>query len=720
METSCEQGNSSRVGVATSEAAQAALVEGRSAVEGRLAGAIERTRDWLLARQYQDGHWEAELEGDSILQSEYILLLAFLGREGSEPAQAAARTLLAQQNAEGSWGQYPGSAIDISASVKAYFALKLTGHDPQSEPLVRARQSILAHGGADAVNSFTRFYLAILGQIPYECCPAVPPELVLLPKWFPIHLYRMSAWSRTIVVPLTLISALEPVRPVSATQGIRELFHRDPLDWPPLRCPGLAGGRGLLSWDRFFRGVNRTWKLLQKYRVLPLRKRAIAAARRWMIDRFKGSDGLGAIFPPMIWSIIALRALGYDDSSPELNYCYERLEGLILRTGETLRLQPCKSPVWDTALTLRALSASGLAADDPAVQRGVHWLLDRQIERPGDWCETVRSDGAGWCFEHENDFYPDLDDTAMAALALVEQYAPAQRSTLTAPASAERPTGPAAGESASEANLPRVAAALDRAQQWMLAMQNRDGGWGAFDKDNDAQFLCYVPFADHNAMIDPSTPDLAARVLEALGALGQRVGNPAVDRTVAYLRAAQEPDGCWFGRWGVNYTYGAWQTLVGLCAVGVPTHDSAVKACASWLLAHQQPCGGWGESADSYLDPALRGQGTPTASQTAWAVLGLLAAGLADHSAVTRGVQWLLDRQRADGGWDEAEFTGTGFPLVFYLKYHYYPIYFPLLALANYSRSIGAPSATELISRAAHSVETTDSLSGNGQLQACD
>jgi squalene-hopene/tetraprenyl-beta-curcumene cyclase len=660
-------------------------------VSWELERALARTREWLLDHQHADGHWCAELEGDTILESEFILLLAFLDQHESETARKTARYLLKTQRADGGWSTYPGGPVDTSVSVKAYFALKLTGHDPDSEPLARARAAIHAHGGADAVNSFTRYYLALLGQISYDYCPAVPPEAVLLPRWAPINLYKISAWSRTIIVPLSIISAYRPVTKIDARLGISELFQQPPHRWPALRSPGYRGRTGLLSWDQFFRTVDRGLKLCQRRGWLPLRRRALAAAENWLLDRFVGSEGLGAIFPPMIWSLVALRCLGYSDDSPQMQYCIAHLRGLMLEEDETVRLQPCKSPVWDTALCLRALAAAGVGSEHAASRRAAQWLLDREVRREGDWAQTVRGQAGGWCFEYANEFYPDVDDTTMVVMALAGQVDSAGSTT--------DPLGPsvqlvqhrsAANLSAARSHvraLDRLAGATSRAVEWVLSMQNRDGGWGAFDRDNDAEFLCRVPFADHNAMIDPSTPDLTGRALEMLGTLGRRVGEGPVDRGVAYLRRTQEPDGGWFGRWGVNYIYGTWQALSGLAAVGVPWNDLAVVAGVNWLLEHQQPSGGWGETPESYARPELRGRGPVTASQTAWALLGLMAAGYTDQPAVARGVQWLLSTQREDGTWDEPEFTGTGFPQVFYLRYHYYPIYFPLLALSKWARA---------------------------------
>jgi squalene-hopene/tetraprenyl-beta-curcumene cyclase len=655
----------------------------------RLPAAIRRTRQWLLAQQDPQGFWCAELEGDTILESETILLWAFLGREQSDQARRAAAYIIEKQLPGGGWAMYPGGPMETSGSVKAYFALKLTGHDPSLEYMQRARRAILAHGGADAVNSFTRFYLALLGQIPYDQCPAVPPEAVLLPRWFPINLYAISSWSRGMVVPLSIVSALQPVRAIDPRYGIRELFLKSPENWPPLRCPGLGGSTALLSWDRFFRGVDGLFKWCQHNGVLPLRRRALAAARQWILDHMAHSDGVGAIYPPIVWCIVALRALGYSDDSPEVQYGCRQLDELMLEDPDwgTLRLQPCKSPVWDTAIALRALTAAGVAEDHPALKGATQWLLDKEVTRPGDWAMTAPTQPGGWYFEHHNEFYPDCDDTAMVLMALESVRCRDE--------------------------------AVGRGLNWLLAMQNDDGGWGAFDRNNHRQFLCYVPFADHNAMIDPSTADLTGRVLEALARFGYHVGSVPVDRGLAYLRRGQEADGSWYGRWGVNYIYGTWQALTGLRAVGVPADDPAVVAGVNWLLACQQPCGGWGESADSYADPQLRGQGPVTASQTAWALLGLIAAGAYEHPAVLRGLRWLLQSQCDDGTWEEREFTGTGFPRVFYLRYHYYRVYFPLLALARWAHVSGVEVAAGDCPNFRASENGTVPLGDTPQLHVC-
>jgi squalene-hopene/tetraprenyl-beta-curcumene cyclase len=634
------------------------------------------TTDWLRQRQAADGHWRGPLEGDTILESEYLLLLAWADRLTGPVVAAAARRILAEQLPAGGWAIYPGGPVDVSASVKAYLALKLTGHDPNSPPLRRARAAIAAAGGPGAVNSFTKFYLALLGQMPYSACPAVPPEMVLLPDWFPVNLHRVSAWSRTMIVPLSLMWAFKPARRIPPARGMAELFADSPAAIPPVRQGG---------WAVFFRGVDRVMKACEAVGFVPLRARAVQACRRWMLERLDGSDGLGAIFPPIVWSIIGLRALGCDDDSPEVQEGWRQLERLVEREPDgSVRVEPCRSPVWDTAITVIGLMEAAVlpghatpAADRVAAARGVDWLLANELRQAGDWTRGLphaeQVPPSGWCFQYANRFYPDVDDTAMVLVALATW----RRESLP-------DDQPAARRRAA-----RVDAAIARARRWLEAMQSADGGWGAFDRDNDMELLCKVPFADHNAMIDPSTPDIAGRVLEAFGKTGWRVGHPAVDRGVAYLRRTQQATGCWFGRWGVNYIYGTWQALEGLRAVGIRSDDPLVSRAAEWLEACQQRDGGWGESPESYADPDLAGVGPVTASQTAWAIKGLVAAGRADSTAVAQGIRWLADRQEPDGSWEQREFTGTGFPLVFYLRYHYYPISFPLLAVARVAAATG-------------------------------
>jgi squalene-hopene/tetraprenyl-beta-curcumene cyclase len=625
-----------------------------------LRAAIDRSARLLLSRQALDGHWVGELQGDTILESEYILLLAFLRRERSEPVAKAARYILQQQLPEGGWNNYPEGPADLSVSVKAYFALKLAGHDPEADYMVRAREVIRSLGGAARCNSFTKFYLALLGQFPYANCPAVPPEMMFLPKWAYFNIYAMSSWTRTIVIPLSIFYAHKPVRKLSPELGIRELFLEPPEK--PL-WPHPPTGR-LLTWTNFFLLLDHLIKQVEILGLGPLRSRAVNRAAEWMRERFAKSDGLGAIFPPMIYTVVSLRCLGYADDSPEMRWALKQLADLMIEENGTIRLQPCFSPVWDTALALIALADAGVENDSATVINGVRWLQEREVRCRGDWSITnPHLEPAGWFFEYRNAFYPDTDDTAMALMALARTVGSGQW---------------AVGSQATERGL-----------RWLLGMQNDDGGWAAFDRNVDRELLTKIPFADHNAMLDPSCPDITARALEALGHHGYRVGHPAVDRAVAFLQKTQEPDGCWWGRWGVNYIYGTWQVVQGLWRVGFDMADPIVCRAVAWLQKVQQQDGGWGETCRSYDDPSLAGKGTPTASQTAWAILGQLAAGAGHSKSVRAGIDYLLATQKPDGNWQEDHFTGTGFPKVFYLKYHLYSLYFPLMALARYAQAQG-------------------------------
>jgi squalene-hopene/tetraprenyl-beta-curcumene cyclase len=616
---------------------------------GRLHEAVERGREGLLERQRPDGHWVGELEGDSILESEYVLLMAFLGREREEKVRKAAVYLLRQQTAGGGWSIYPGGPPEVSATVKAYLALKIAGHPADTPHMRRAAAVIRSLGGPARCNSFTKFYLALLGQISYDHCPAVPPELVLLPRWCYFNIYAMSAWSRTILVPLSIVSAYKPVRTLPAEQGIGELFE------PAEKLPS----HGRFTWANFFLMVDAVLKRCERWGLTPFRRLALKRAVAWVREHYEDSDGVGAIFPPMVYNVIVLRCLGVADDDSEMLWAMKQLDDLMIEEDGAIRLQPCKSPVWDTALTLIGLADAGLAAGSEEVRRAVDWLEMKEVRRRGDWGLTNPRLGAGgWFFEYNNALYPDTDDTAMVLIALARH------------GRGDRP-------------------AARRGVSWLLGMQNSDGGWAAFDRDINREVLTKVPFADHNAMLDPSCPDITARALEALGHYGHRPGDPQVDRALRFLARTQEPHGGWPGRWGVNYVYGTWQVLAGLRSIGFDMLEPMVRRAVDWLKQVQQPCGGWGESCASYDDPSLAGQGTPTASQTAWALLGLIAAGEAHSPEVRAGAQYLLETQGPDGAWPEGPFTGTGFPRVFYLKYHLYPVYFPLMALARYHTAGG-------------------------------
>ena len=659
-----------------------------ASILARLAPGVARTRDHLLSLQHPDGHWCAELQGDTILESEYILLLTFLGQGQSDRAKECAAYMLDQQCDHGGWAMFPGGPIEISGSVKAYLALKITGHDPQSDYMVRAREAILRAGGMEQVNSFTRYYLAMLGVIPYSLCPAVPPEMILLPLWAPFNIYEMSSWSRTIVVPLSLLWACQPKTTLPPEHQIDELYAT-PAKTLPRTIGGVnhEGSRGWLNWTKFFQQVDRLIKFGEGLGIKPFRKRAIRLCEQWILDRLKMSDGLGAIFPPIVWTIIGLRCLGYKDDCEIIQQQMRELDKLCIRENDKVRLQPCFSPVWDSIISIIALRDAGVSRHDPAIRKAIDWVLSKEVKHPGDWSlNHPNVEPGGWYFEFNNEFYPDIDDTCMTLIAFGKCLPEGVGREWTMEVFDEPKTGTPvrqtseipvvfSGRSATaekaiaelEAAAPMVNA-IRRGVRWLKSMQSSDGGWGAFDADNTREVLTKVPFADHNAMIDPSTSDITARVLESFAGLGIPADSAIHKRAFDFIWNDQQPDHCWYGRWGVNYLYGTWQVLVGLIANGVPTDDPRLRKAVDWLKAKQQPCGGWGETARSYDDPSLRGTGIPTASQTAWALLGLLAAGEAESAAVQRGVDYLLSTQQPDGTWNETEFTGTGFPRVFYLR----------------------------------------------------
>ncbi|HEV3435954.1 MAG TPA: squalene--hopene cyclase [Gemmata sp.] len=630
-----------------------------------VAAAMDRGRTGLIARQNPDGHWVGELEGDTILESEFILLLAFLGKHDDPRVKRAANYLRTKQLSVGGWPNYPGGPAEVSVSVKAYFALKIAGDSATEPHMVRAAEVIRNLGGAEATNSFTRFYLALLGQLPYAACPSVPVELMLLPRWFFFNIYAMSAWSRTIFVPLSVVDAFKPVTRLPESMHIRELFL-DPPETP--RWPAKPTKKWF-SWTNFFLGIDWILKKLGQFRLTPFRQFAARKAVAWMQERCQESDGLGAIFPPIIYHAVVLKCLGASDDDPEMRWVLKQLDDLGIEEGEALRLQPCLSPVWDTALSLIGLADTGQRGDSEETVSAVSWLLNKEVRQSGDWAKTVRGvEPGGWFFEYRNAPYPDIDDTAMVLIALAR---------------------------AGHATRTIAQPAIHRALNWLAAMQNSDGGWAAFDRNINNEILTKVPFADHNAMLDPSCPDITARVLEALSHYGYRVGQKPVDVAVRFILAHQEESGAWFGRWGVNYIYGTWQVLVGLAAIGFDMNAMVVRRAVRWLKESQNADGGWGECCRSYDEPELAGRGESTASQTAWVLLGLIAAGEIESPEVRVGVEYLVGTQNIDGGWSEEPFTGTGFPRVFYLKYHMYPVYFPLMALSRYSQRITHRQAIE-------------------------
>ena len=635
--------------------------------------------------QHADGHWCAVLEGDSILESEYLLMKFILGQEhasmadgrGAEVLNRIAESLRRQQRADGSWGQYPGSGIDVSATVKAYFALKLMGDDLESPHMCSARDQVLSHGGAEQCNSFSNFYLACLGQVSWNAVPAIPPELVLLPQWFYFHLSKVSAWTRTMILPLSIVTTKRPVRALPPECGISELY-RDQRERNRLTSTVDAPA----FWRVFFHSVDRALKWLHPLGGTPFRGTALRRALQWMLRRSSqdgaaATDGLGAIFPPMVYLQIALQAMGWRRSDPVVQRAERDLDALFLEQEADdgtpiITIQPCFSPVWDTGIALYAMTECGLDQHDPSVKAASKWLRSKECRFKGDWADNLarQDDVSGWYFEYNNAFYPDVDDTAMVAMAL--------------------------HRSGGEDNI----AAGRRGVRWLKAMQNEDGGWAAFDRTRHRQILEYIPFADHNAMQDPSCSDITGRILECLSTYGCTTEDAIVRRAIEYVRRTQCADGSWIGRWGVNYIYGTWQALVGPINCGVDRQAEWVQRAGAWVRSVQQQDGSFGESPNSYLDERTKGQGPSTASQTAWAAMTMQAIYGPEDERVQRAVEWLISTQLSEseaadplvnpdgdrpGSWSEPWYTGTGFPKVFYLRYHMYRLYFPIMAVARWS-----------------------------------
>jgi squalene-hopene/tetraprenyl-beta-curcumene cyclase len=622
------------------------------ALAERLNDAIERGVRHLLSLQASEGYWLGELEADTTLESDYIFYLNVIGKAKPERIAKLANYVRRRQLPDGGWNIYYGGPSELNATVKAYVGLQLSGESPDSEQLQRARRRVHELGGLESANSYTRLYLALVGALGWDMAPAVPPELMLLPNWFAINIYEMSSWTRGIVIPLTILYAKKPRFAVNGPIAVDALF----LD-PSRKALAFDWDKELFSWRNFFLALDRGLKLYERLPWKPLRQRALGQAKEWMLAHLDRSDGLAAIYPAMMNSIFALVALGHSPDDPITAREIGELGRFEIEEGETIRMQPCVSPVWDTAIALVALEEAGLPPDHPALIKSADWLLENQITARGDWMLKTRGVlPGGWAFEFRNEWYPDVDDTAFVLMALQRIDYP---------------------------DKTRVENAIRRGLAWLLAMQNDDGGWGAFDHNNDRRFLCHIPFADHNAMIDPSTADVTARVLECLGRFGWPATHPAMQRGVRFLVKDQATEGPWFGRWGVNYVYGTSGVLRALETIQLTAQDYCRRA-VQWLRDVQNSDGGFGESIASYYDSALKGKGTSTASQTAWGLIGLLAGGELGESAILRAVTHLIEQQEANGSWSEDEFTGTGFPCVFYLKYHLYGNYFPLYALARY------------------------------------
>jgi squalene-hopene/tetraprenyl-beta-curcumene cyclase len=618
---------------------------------------IGRATQALLEQQRPDGHWVFELEADATIPSEYVLLVHCLAETPNTELERKIGVYLRRiQSEDGGWPLYHAGATDISATVKAYFALKMIGDSVDAPHMVRAREAILSRGGAGRTNVFTRILLALYGEASWNTVPTIPVELILLPRWFPIHLSKMSYWARTVIVPLLVLSVLKPVARNPRGVHVQELFVQG-VQQPPARAPHQNR-----YWAAFFHWLDVALKRVDSFWPKGLRKRAIERCVAFVTERLNGEDGLGAIYPAMANSIIMFDALGYHDQHPARAIARKSVEKLLVVKDDEAYCQPCVSPIWDTALACHALLEVNSETANAQVQNGLGWLRPRQVlDVKGDWAEErpdVRP--GGWAFQYNNAYYPDLDDTAVVVMAL------------------DRARGP--GRQTAENDI-----AIARGREWVEGLQSHNGGWGAFDADNVYYYLNNIPFADHGALLDPPTADVSARCVGMLAQLGEPLDSTCMTTALAYMANIQEKDGSWFGRWGVNYVYGTWSVLAGLNAAGLSSKDPMIRRAAEWLIAIQNEDGGWGEDCDSYkLDYKGYEPAPSTASQTAWALLGLMAAGEVDHPSVARGIRYLQRTQTDDGLWPQEHYTGGGFPRVFYLRYHGYPKFFPLWAVARY------------------------------------
>jgi squalene-hopene/tetraprenyl-beta-curcumene cyclase len=625
----------------------------------KLDQSIRSATDALLARQQSDGHWVFELEADATIPAEYVLLRHYLG----EPVDAALEQKIAVylrriQGTHGGWPLFAEGDIDISATVKAYFALKMIGDSADADHMRRAREAVRARGGAEKANVFTRIMLALFGFVPWRAVPVMPIEIMLLPKWFPFHLDKVSYWSRTVIVPLLVLMAKKPQARNAKGVCIDELFVEPPQNvGPASKAPQQKA-----TWFWFFRAVDNVLRAAEPYFPKRTRARAFDRAVAWVTERLNGEDGLGAIFPAMANSVMMFDVLGYPESYLQRAIARKSVEKLLVVNDHEAYCQPCVSPIWDTGLVCHALLESGGDQVEAQVKRGLDWLAPKQIlDVRGDWIAR-RPDlrPGGWAFQYANPHYPDVDDTAVVAMAMDRVQ--------------------------TESGSKDFAPSLARAREWIIGMQSENGAWGAFDADNEFYYLNNIPFADHGALLDPPTEDVTARCVSMLAQFGETVGNSApVQRAVDYLRRVQLADGSWYGRWGMNYIYGTWSVLCALNTAGIDHTTPEMRKAVDWLAAIQNSDGGWGEDGASYkLDYHGYEKAPSTASQTAWAVLGLMAGGEVDHPAVKRGIDYLTTHQGADGFWDEPRYTATGFPRVFYLRYHGYSKFFPLWAMARY------------------------------------
>jgi len=649
---------------------------------------LERAHSYMLGVQYPEGYWWGELESNPTMEAEYLLLTHFLGIADAERWRKLANRIIGCQREDGTWGQFYGAQGDLSTSTECYFALKLAGVSADEPFMQRARDFILSKGGVPKTRVFTKIWLALFGEWDWRGAPQMPPEIMLLPNWAPISIYDFSSWARATIVPLLILVNKKPVVPIPERARIDELYPtpRDKTDFSMTRPKKLIG------WETIFYVGDTALRYVEKLPWKPTRAQAIKKAAEWIVDHQEDDGSWGGIQPPWVYSLMALHTLGYSVQHPVMAKGIEGLDKFVIEEEDTLRVQACVSPLWDTALAMIGLLDSGLDPDHPALVKAGKWLLKEQVLSGGDWQVKAKSVApGGWAFEFDNDLYPDLDDTSEIVMALDKTQIPSEHNHR---------------------------GAIDRAVQWLLGMQSSNGGWAAFDKNNTKTLVAKIPFADFGEAIDPPSVDVTAHMLEMLGQLGYGPEHPAVARALDYVLSEQEEDGAWFGRWGVNYIYGTGAVLPALKALGHDMQASHVRQAVEWVIDHQNEDGGWGESPASYVDPAFRGRGPSTASQTAWALLSLLAADEATHPAATRGVEYLVRTQQEDGSWDEPYFTGTGFPgygvggrlreylapdddgyhgqelpAGFMINYHMYRNYWPLTALGRYKNSATARSA---------------------------
>ena len=626
---------------------------------------IESSQDYLLSVQNGEGYWVDELEANVTISAEYIFFMHFTGRLDPVKQDKVVNYLLHKQREDGSWPLFYGGLCDINSTVESYMALKMAGLPADREEMVRARQAIFANGGIKKTRVFTKMFLAMFGQLSWDDCPAVPVEIILFPNWFPFNIYEISSWSRGTVVPLSVVRSFEPVHELPEGHDVQELFTEKDQD-----LGFKPNGLPFTNWRDTFIYLDRFIKFVGKFSFKPLRKKALGKVEEWTLRHQEDEGDFAGIQPAMFNALLALHLLGYPKDHPACVKGMEAVDRFMLEKDGRLWMQACVSPLWDTAICANALLDSGLPSDHPALVRAGEWIISKQVTTRGDWkVKNPNAEPGGWAFEFYNELYPDTDDTAEILLFLNRVEITDNRWKLSE---------------------------CQRAMDWLLRMQSKSGGWGAFDVDNDKEVLNEVPFADHKALLDPATVDVTSRILWMLAKWGFNKQHPQVKRAIEFVKERQEIDGCWFGRWGVNYIYGTFLALNGLRAIGEDMKDRFSRKAVRWLESHQNEDGGWGETCQSYTEPSLRGRCKSTASQTAWALLGLIAADEAQSSVVERGVAYLIDTQKKSGefsgSWWEDEFTGTGFPIHFFIKYHMYQHFFPLMALSRYRRALDVDS----------------------------